>query len=67
MNVNTKIQPESSWNLSPTPKQIRAITLLCIRLGIREYLEEKPSSRYEARQLIYDLIGRKGRASSERK
>jgi len=50
-----KILPESSWNLPPTGPQIYQITLLCKHLGIKEYLEESPSNRWEARNLIYDL------------
>jgi len=49
------VRPESSWNLPPTPPQIRAITRLCVQLKIGEPLEEFPSSRLEARRLIYDL------------
>lgn len=49
------IQPNSSWNLPATDRQIRAITRLCLALDIREQLEEQQRSRHEARQLIYDL------------
>lgn len=51
------IPKSSSWNLPPTSTQIRAITKLCMRLHIAELLEEKPSNRYEARRLIYELRG----------
>jgi hypothetical protein len=50
-----KIPPGSSWNLPPTEKQTRAIAELCMRRGIRELLEETPSDRREARNLIYEL------------
>ena len=55
----------SSWLLPPTSRQVAAITRLCMRKGIRESLEEKPSNRWEARQLLYELSqmkdGRNGR------
>lgn len=45
----------SSWLLPPTARQTAAITRLCMRKGVREPLEEKPSNRWEARQLLYEL------------
>ncbi len=54
-----KIFPNSSWNLPPTDRQTSRITKLCIRLGIAEYLEDKPSNRLEANQIIYELRGKK--------
>lgn len=54
-----KILPNSSWNLPPTDKQVRAITKLCIKLGIKEPLEETSSNRVEARRLIWDLRKRR--------
>jgi len=54
-----KMHYDSSWQLPPTSRQILAITRLCMRLGIKEPLEEKPSTRWEARQLLYDLSRRK--------
>lgn len=50
-----KIPQHSSWLLPPTPKQVRAITKLCLRFNISEPLEEQPRTRREARQLIYRL------------
>jgi len=50
-----KIAPSSSWNEQPTPAQVRAITRLCMALHIREPLEETPSNRREARDMIYQL------------
>lgn len=50
-----KINPASSWNLKPTPKQVRSIAKLCSQLGITEPLEERPSNRVEARRLIFAL------------
>ena len=47
-----KIPKASSWNLPPTDKQIRAIARLATILGYHEPVEEKPSSRWEARNLI---------------
>lgn len=58
-----KIPKTSSWNLEPTSKQVRAITRLCIQQGIKEPLEETPSNRWEARNLIYELRRRNGRDS----
>ena len=54
-----KILPNSSLNNSPTSKQIRAITKLCLIHNIKEPLEEKVSNRREARDLIYELRRRK--------
>lgn len=50
-----KIPPASSWTLPPTGRQTVAITRLCIQLGIKEPLEDKPSNRWEARRLLYEL------------
>ena len=48
-----------SWReLPPTPGQILAITRMCMALGIRLPLEELPSNRMEARDLMYDLRGK---------
>jgi len=52
-----KIQPTSSWNLPPTAKQTRAITVLCQSLGYHEPVENTPSNRLEARNLIMGLRG----------
>ncbi len=61
-----KIAPTSSWNLPPTARQLRATTELCMQLGIKEYLEDKPSNRLEARRLMYELR-RKRIASRQRR
>jgi len=50
-----KILPTSTWNLPPTEWQVGAITRLCIQKKIKEHLEHKPSNRWEARNLIYEL------------
>ena len=50
-----KIQPTSSWTLPPTGKQISAITRLAQQLGITEPIENKPTTRWEARQLLWEL------------
>lgn len=50
-----KVKVTSSLNDDPTPAQVRAITRLCTVLGIREPLEETPSNRREARNMIYQL------------
>ena len=54
-----KIHYASSWQLPPTGRQVRAITRLCQQLGITEPLEDKPSNRWEARQLLYELSDRR--------
>lgn len=54
-----RIPPTSSWNLPPTARQTLAITRLCQQLGITEYLEDKPSNRREARNLIMALRERR--------
>ena len=50
-----KTPSDSSWKFPPTRDQCRAITKLCMALGIREELELTPSNRWEARRLMYDL------------
>lgn len=47
-----KIPPASSWNLPPTARQTRAIALLAQQLGYYEPVENKPSNRWEARNMI---------------
>jgi len=54
-----KYQPSSTINLPPTGRQCRRITLQCMRLGIREPLEEKVSNRREARDLSWELRNKK--------
>ena len=45
----------SSWTLPPTGRQVAAITRLCMQLGIKETLEDKPTTRWEARRLLHEL------------
>ena len=45
----------STLLLPPTWKQTRAITQLCMKVGITDELEHTPSNRREARDLIYKL------------
>ena len=52
---NPKSNYPSSWTLPPTPKQVRAIARLAQQLGIKEPLEEKVSTRWEARQQLHEL------------
>lgn len=59
-----KIHYASSWTLPPTPRQITAITRLCAELRIREPLENKPTTRWEARQLLYELSQRRNKKSN---
>ena len=47
-----KIPKASSWNLPPTPKQVRAIARIATILGYHEPVEYKPSNRWEARNMI---------------
>jgi len=47
-----KIPPHSSWQLPATAKQKRAIAQLCTYLGYHEPIEEKPMTRWEARNMI---------------
>lgn len=53
-----KIEASSSWNESPTPSQVRAISKLCRVLKIREPLEESVRTRLEARNLIWQFRSR---------
>ncbi|KKN54528.1 hypothetical protein LCGC14_0591200 [marine sediment metagenome] len=53
--MTEKISPASSWALPPTGRQVVAITRLAMQLGIKEPIEDKPSNRWEARRMIYDL------------
>lgn len=57
--MTEKIHITSSWRLPPTGGQIAAITRLCQQQGIKEELENKPSNRWEARQLLYELSKRR--------
>jgi len=50
-----KYERGSSIELSPTAGQIQRLTKQCIRLGIKEPLEELVSNRREARDLMYQL------------
>lgn len=43
---------------TPTPGQTRAISKLCMALGIRDELEQTVKTRQEARDMIYDLRNR---------
>jgi hypothetical protein len=47
-----KILPTSSWNLPPTDRQTRAIALLCVKLRIKELLEESSMTKGQAGKLI---------------
>ncbi|KKN74224.1 hypothetical protein LCGC14_0393100 [marine sediment metagenome] len=47
-----RIEANSSWQLPPTPKQVRAITRLAVQLGYHEPVENKPRTRKEARDMI---------------
>ena len=53
--MSETIHINSSWRLPPTSRQIYAITRLAAQLGIKEPIEEKPSNRWEARRLLYEL------------
>jgi len=60
-----KIQPHSKWNLKPTPAQVRAITRMAQALNIPEPVENTPSNRLEARNLIYAMRGKLNSLKSE--
>ena len=51
-----KIPAYSSWNLPPTPKQVRAITRLAQQLGYHDAVENKPTNRWEARNMIMGFV-----------
>jgi len=53
--MGKKIHHTSSWQLPPTSRQVAAITRLCKSLGIKEPLEEGPTTRWEARRLLNEL------------
>lgn len=57
---------DSSWNLPPTDTQITAIVKLSRALGDRSYLEDSPQTRWEARNLIFDLGNALRRRNLER-
>ena len=44
-----------SWNEPATGQQKRAITRLCIIHGVKEELENKIMTRWEARETIFRL------------
>jgi hypothetical protein len=56
MNITTIIPQDSKWLLPPTPKQGSSIAKLAQILAIKEPIEYSPSTRYEARGLIYYLL-----------
>jgi hypothetical protein len=51
-----KIYRDSSWLSPMTPRQNQSISKLARILGIREYIEDTPANRYEARAMIYNLL-----------
>ncbi len=58
-----KYATNSTIELPPTGRQCQRIALQCMALGIKEPLEEKVSSRREARDLIWELRNKmKGRS-----
>jgi hypothetical protein len=56
VKITTTIKQDSAWLLRPTPKQGSSIIKLARILGIKEYIEDTPSTRWEARGLIYYLL-----------
>jgi hypothetical protein len=60
-----KIPKHSSWNLPPTPKQVRAIAKLAAQLGYHEPAENKPSNRWEARNMIRGFLEERRRRNNE--
>ncbi len=66
--MTNRIEPSSSWNLPPTPRQILAITHLAAELGYYEPVENKPKTRAEARTMISGFITeRKARQANSRR
>jgi len=59
-----RIPKISSWNLPPTPKQVRAIAKLCAQLGYQQPHEEKVRTRWEARNLLAGLREERKRRQS---
>ena len=53
--MNEKIEPASSWTLPPTGRQLSAIARLAQQLGIEAPIEDKIATRWEARQLLWEL------------
>lgn len=53
--------PESSWNFPPTPRQVRRMVLL----GVQD--DAMPKTRWEAREVIYRLLGERRRSSKIKK
>jgi len=47
-----KIPKASSWNLPPTPRQVKAIARMATILGYHEPVENKPANRWEARNML---------------
>ena len=56
MIITRTIPQDSAWLLPKTPEQSSSIAKLAMILGIKEYIEDSPSTRYEARGLIYYLL-----------
>jgi hypothetical protein len=50
--MSEKIPPGSSWLLPPTPWQRQAISRLASSLGYHSPVENKPTTRWEARNMI---------------
>lgn len=63
----TKKSHSPTLQSPPTDRQIRAITKLCMALRIKEPLEEQVSTRREARNLIYELRGKRDGVQKERR
>jgi len=67
MSIRRYIPEDSSLNLPKTPRQVRRITDYCRWLGIRETLENTPSNRREANDLIYYLRAQLRAANAAKK
>lgn len=55
LRMPDKIEPASSWTLPPTGRQLSAISRLAQQLGIKEPIEDRIATRWEARQLLWKL------------
>ena len=63
----SKINPSSSLNLPPTPKQVLAITHLAVELGYHEPVENTPTNRWEANRMIRGFIEERKRRQANSK
>jgi hypothetical protein len=56
MRIVTVIPQDSPWLAPPTPRQGQSIAKFAQILKIKEPIEYWPTTRWEARALIYELL-----------